>query len=222
MLAALTEVSIHHDALEYIGLFAGLAGGLAALAALWFAVLSKRDAKRSANASERSANAAEAALAIAREEAEVLRAERERKAVFSVDMEAHAYGTASGQPPGVVALTIKVQNTGSRDAEHVLAKVQVPDSLDMEACVDHEGNIPTPGKVNYDRTNAARFWTEDLFIPRGAGVGQHLRIRKPPQGSYRISAGLLHSDLATGQLVRDWDLAVTTGDPGLHLTRPRD
>jgi hypothetical protein len=228
-LATLTEVTVHHQALDYIGVFGGLVGGLAAIVALWFAVLSKRDAKRSADAaerstkaSERSADAAEAALVISREEAEVIRAERERQADLRIDMEARAIGTAPEWPPAVVMLTLKVENTGTRDAERVIAKVAVPDTLQMEAVEDHEGNITTPGQVHWEdaRLGGHRgvcFWSDLVLLTQGGAIGQHLRIEKPPAGIYRVSAGLSSGDLPAGHLWRFWQLQVGIGDDSIAL-----
>ena len=70
------HVIVQHDFLDYAAAIGGILGGVAALIALGFAWLSKRDAGRSATAAQRTKELADEQVTIMRGEAAAALAER--------------------------------------------------------------------------------------------------------------------------------------------------
>ena len=100
----------HHDLFDWLAAIGGVVGGFAAVVALVFAAISKRDAARSAEAAEKTQALADEQVRIMREEAETAKAERERRAAPEMQLEAQAIGISDDLPPALIVLTAGFSN----------------------------------------------------------------------------------------------------------------
>ncbi len=226
-------ISAHHDALEKIGAFGGLAGGLAGITALIFAARSAGDASRSATASERSATAAETSaelaeqsLTILREEAEANREIRSRKAepVISLFLDP-AVGTTEDTPPVFVVLVLAFRNKGNKVAERVWINFLVPDSIPRMETVDQAENNTYEGSIAHTSERVgehegAIYWVSDVGPLEAGGslnVLHRLRLHRPPPGDRIVKGLLINEDLPGRERERYWLLRVPAAGRDVEL-----
>jgi hypothetical protein len=154
-------VNVHHDLFDYFAAFGGLIGGIAALVALIFAALSKRDAARSAAAAERSATAAEGTKALADQQVEIMRreagaafAERQRRAAPTIEIGAHTIGTSATDPPAMIILTVGFSNDAGDQAHRSAASE--PQSPRQRSAVHNDGSTRERLARGRSKSNAKR------------------------------------------------------------------
>ena len=220
-------VHIAHDWLDYFEAIGGLVGGAAALAALVFAGISKRDAGRSAGAAERSAAAAEESLRIWREEAEAARTKRSLRAVPTIRLDAHFGGGAVNDVPSRIVLWAGFSNDGQRDAERVVVNIVVPDSLTIAPCMDEFGlNSSQRGLVRklpdarLGEHTGGVFWSDDVG-PVDVAVSKLLYFVVTPvvAGDHVIETTIAHADLPGRGTVANWLLRVSGALDAVEITQ---
>jgi hypothetical protein len=207
-------VASHHDLVDYLAAIGGLVGGIAALAALVFAGLSKRDAARSANAAEATQELADEQVAIMRREAAAAEAERSRRAAPEIHLGARPTGTSADAPPRLIYLTVGFSNeNGTRSVERLTVNLRVPDLMSLSS-VDGEQGIGPVEITKYPSVElgehcGALVWSPTIGpIDRHVHLVKELKLGSPPAGTHRIEAELVHPDLPGGQSVHAWTLKV--------------
>lgn len=216
-------LSTHHDWLDYVAALGGLAGGIAGVAALIFASRSAEDAKRSATAAEKTAEIAETSLTIMREEADVAREMRSRKADPVLILSAEVRGTTPDAPPTLVILRLAFRNEGDRVADQLMVNFLLPDVFNFIAC-DQDGN-PTPDEGNIATTSeqlgdhiGAKYWWDEVgpLLARSVNKLQHLLINRPPPGEHVLKGVLMNEDLPGNE--RSWRWQLSVPQTGQHVT----
>jgi hypothetical protein len=208
----------HHDGLDYLAALGGILGALAAIVALIVAVRSAKAASRSATASEKSLEVADESLGIMRQEAQAAREERERHADVDFDLNVRVFETSADSPPGYVMLDVGVSNDGTRAADSVLCNFYIPKQLSVRSSGPDGSGSGTGRLVSADQTFGKHkgdgFWA-DQYGPIGVGTitVRHLRLDRPPPGTYRLEASLYHDHLTNNERDRAW-LIVIPADGG--------
>jgi len=206
-------VSSHHDALDYLAALGGVVGALAAIVALIVAVCSAKAASRSATSSEKSLKLTGASLEIMRQEAQAARAERERHADVDFDLNVRVFETSVDSPPGYVMLDVGVSNDGTRSADSVLCNFYIPRQLSVRPSGPDGSGSGTGRLISADQTFGKHegdgFWAA-YYGPIGVGTitVRHLRLDRPPPGTYRLEGALYHDDLANNERDRAWQIVV--------------
>lgn len=229
-------VSVQHDWLDYAAAVAGVIGGVAAVAALIFALLSARAADRSARSADESARLVGEQVKIMREEADVARAERSRRAAPEAELRDPTVIERDGNgdgPATVVTLTIAVTNeAGTRSADDLAVNCWVPDSIQLRSCLDATGAETQSSNINADPTRRLGdhvggrfFWEEHISVKTGTTQKRFLRLERPPAGRHCIELVLRHDDLPAGVSRSRWDLLIpeSAGQPLLaHVSPPTE
>jgi hypothetical protein len=209
-------VTTHHDFLDYLAAYSGAVGGAAAVVALIFAGLSKRDAARSAEAAKATQELADEQVRIMRDEAAAAKAERDRRGAPEIYLGAEAFEFTDDSPPRFVVLTAGFSNdNGTRAIDRLVVNLRAPAVLELRACSDRWGNGSGNGQIHdlpsvvLGDKPGALFWT-DAFGPIARFVHEvrFLKIGAPRPGSYRIEAELVNEDLPGGHSQHVWQLDI--------------
>lgn len=226
MLAAIQTVNVHHDALDYLAALGGLVGGIAAVVALIVAIRSKKDAARSAAAAEAAQALANEHLKIARHEAEAAETERKRRAAPEIQVTAKAVGMSDDAPPMRVVLSVAFSNdNGTRAVERLGVNVLVPDSMELIAADDEDGNGVGSGRILHSpghhlgTHHGAVYWADMTLGPINVGdyLIRYLTLRRVVPGAHEVWAELSNEDLPGGHSKHAWRLQIPPSGDRLEI-----
>jgi hypothetical protein len=207
--------------MDYVAAAIGLLGAVLAGIALWLTHKSAEDAEESRKASERSAKAAEDELILFKEEVTTTRAERARRAAFSIRLTARTGIISSQQPPANITIDFGIQNTGDRPADRVPVNIVVPRQLSLTPA-DGTGRIAEADDQDLGRgREPCIYWSAVLgpFDPDVNYVPARLAIRNAPAGTHPIYIELMHDDLPRRARAEAWDLVVPPSGSEVTLRR---
>lgn len=195
---------------DYVGAVAGLLGAGLAGIALMLTRKSSQAAEDSRKAAERSAGAAEEELALFKEEVAEARADRARRAAFSINLTLRVAGTSDCHPPIRMTMEFGIQNTGNRTAHRAAVNIVVPEALHLRA-IGEIGRVRQADNHDLGRgREPCIYWSAVLpsLDPEIHYVLGHIVVENTSAGTYPMYVELMHDDLPGRARAEAWKLVI--------------